>query len=400
MPRHRPLLFAVRFCAKSFRGRHWYVSGFKGEKRVQLWFRSEKEAKAAAANRNAEIKAHGTQVSLSPVNRMQAIAAAEKLAPYGKSILEAVDFFVAHLDRLGSSISVAALCERVGTEFERRLVAKEISTRHASSMRETLKKFSARFGDSPIKLLQGAEVKAWLASQPLAVKTRNRHLGYIRNTFGLAREWNLIEADPFERVNGFNDPHAKTRQVEILTPEQLQAFLNVVDKDFLSFFALSAFSGLRREEIIRLDWSEVKLERNLIDLPFAKSKNRRRKLIEVPENLEAWLSPFVRKSGSLMPRKKLQLAFENAAKAAGIVPWPQNGLRHSFCSYAVALKGFEWTSMQADHSMQMLRKQLLGGGGPGDGGEVLGDPPLKSIPRTRAESNRCALRARSLHALA
>jgi hypothetical protein len=37
-----------------------------------------------------------------------------------------------------------------------------------------------------------------------------------------------------------------------------------------------------------------------------------------------------------MPKKKLQLAFEDAAKAAGIVPWPQNGLGHSFCSYAVA----------------------------------------------------------------
>jgi hypothetical protein len=76
-------------------GRHWHISGFKGEKRIQLWFRSEKDAKAAAANRNAEIKAHGTQVSLSPVDRIQAIAAAEKLAPYGKSILEAADFFVA-----------------------------------------------------------------------------------------------------------------------------------------------------------------------------------------------------------------------------------------------------------------------------------------------------------------
>jgi integrase len=356
MPRHRPLLFTVRFCEKPFRGRHWYVSGFRGEKRVQLWFRSEKEAKAAAANRNAEIKAHGTQVSLSPVDRMQAIAAAEKLAPYGKSILEAADFFVAHLDQLASSISVAALCERVGAEFERRLAAKEISTRHASSMRETLKKFDVRFGDTPIKLLQGAEVKGWLASLPLAVKTRNRHLGYVRNILGLAREWNLLEADPFERISGFNDPHAKSRQVAILTPEQVQAFLNAVDPDFLPFFALSAFSGLRREEICRLDWSEIKLDRNLIDLPYTKSKNHRRKLIEVSENLKAWLSHFVQESGSVMPRKKLQLAFESAAKAAGIVPWPQNGLRHSFCSYAVALKGFEWTSMQADHSLQMLRK--------------------------------------------
>ena len=41
---------------------------------------------------------------------------------------------------------------------------------------------------------------------------------------------------------------------------------------------------------------------------------------------------------------------------AEIVPWPQNGLRHSFCSYAVALKGFEWTAAQADHSVAMLRK--------------------------------------------
>jgi integrase/recombinase XerD len=144
--------------------------------------------------------------------------------------------------------------------------------------------------------------------------------------------------------------------VAILTPEQTEAFLNAVDSDFLPFFALSAFSGLRREEIIRLDWSEVKLDRNLVDLPFSKSKNRRRKLIEISENLRQWLAPFVRESGSLMPRKKLQLAFEKAAKIAGIVPWPQNGLRHSFCSYSVALRGFEWTSMQADHSVQILRK--------------------------------------------
>ena len=129
-----------------------------------------------------------------------------------------------------------------------------------------------------------------------------------------------------------------------------------MDRGFVPFFAPSAFSGLRRQEIIRLDWSEVKLDRDLIDLPFAKSKNSRRKLIEVSENLKEWLSPFARKSGPVIPRKKLQLAFENAAKAAGIVPWPQNGLRHSFCSYAVALKGFEWTAAQADHSVQMLRK--------------------------------------------
>ena len=108
--------------------------------------------------------------------------------------------------------------------------------------------------------------------------------------------------------------------------------------------------------MVRLDWSEVKLERNLIDLPFAKSKNRRRKLIEVPENLRGWLSPFARAEGSVLTRKRLGVALTRAAKIAGIVPWPQNGLRHSFCSYAVALRGSEWTAAQADHSVQMLRR--------------------------------------------
>lgn len=193
MSRTRPLLFTYDFREKSFRGRHWYVSGFAGERRVQLWFRSEKEAKAAVANRNAEIKAHGTQVSLSPKDRLEAIAAAERLAPYGKSISEAVAFYVAHLDRLASSIAVRALCQRVGAEFERRLAAGEISAPHALNMRETLRKFAARFGDTPVKLLDGAEIKGWLAALPLAVKTRNRHLGYVRNILGLAREWNLLQ---------------------------------------------------------------------------------------------------------------------------------------------------------------------------------------------------------------
>jgi hypothetical protein len=46
---------------------------------------------------------------------------------------------------------------------------------------------------------------------------------------------------------------------------------------------------------------------------------------------------------------------ENAVAGAKI-EWKQNCLRHSFCSYAVALKGLEWTSDQADHSIAILKR--------------------------------------------
>jgi site-specific recombinase XerD len=59
---------------------------------------------------------------------------------------------------------------------------------------------------------------------------------------------------------------------------------------------------------------------------------------------------------TVKPNRKLQWVMEQAAEKAGIV-WTPNVLRHSFCSYAVAAKGFTWTSLQADHSERMLRDQ-------------------------------------------
>jgi len=358
MGKPRPVLFTYRVTEKPFQGIYaHYVSGYSRDgKRIQQWFRTAREAKTVRDAYNAEIEANGTAVSLSPTARLEAIAATEKLARFGKTLAEAADFYVAYLVKQASSITVAELADRVAAEFERRLRENEISRRHFGSMRETLKKFRTRFAETPIKLLVGTEIKAWLAGLPLAVKTRNRHLSYIRNILGIAREANLLETDPLERVSSFNDPRKRNGfKVAILTPDELEKFLNAAADDLRAFFALSAFSGLRREEIVRLDWAEVKLDRNLIDLPFEKSKNKKRKLIEVPANLAAILAPYAAASGPVTPRKKLDRAISAAAKAADIVPWRQNCLRHSFCSYAVADKGFEWTAAQADHSVRMLR---------------------------------------------
>jgi integrase len=133
-----------------------------------------------------------------------------------------------------------------------------------------------------------------LPGTDLAVKTRNNYLGYIQNMFRMAQKWDLIEHDIFARVDKFRNPLENSLKVAIMTVPQMSAFLRAVESEFRPLFALNAFTGLRRQEIERLDWSEIKLERNLIDLPAEKGKNRRRKLIEVPPNLVDWLRPFER----------------------------------------------------------------------------------------------------------
>jgi hypothetical protein len=55
MPRPRPTLFEVRYSAKPNRDNHWRIVGFKNGKRIQYWYKTEPEAKAAADDQNAEL---------------------------------------------------------------------------------------------------------------------------------------------------------------------------------------------------------------------------------------------------------------------------------------------------------------------------------------------------------
>jgi integrase len=348
--------------------KEWKIEGRPTGKRERYYFVTEKEAKAAARNLNDQIAAFGTRTSLTDTQRVMAAECIEMLRPYDKTLYEAVHFYRNHLDRLSSSGSVRALCARVANEFERRLATKEISERHAESMRETLRKFEGRFGEETLSLLTENGIKSWLSGLDLAIKTRNRHLGYIQNALNMAKSWHLLPSNPLAEVVPFNDPAKRGRQVSVLTPEQLAKFLLALRPEFVPFFAISPFTGLRRAEAERLDWSEIKLDRRLIDLPFGKSKNGKRKLIEIPENLATILAsslgipkdvsgiPETCSGPVLPPRPGLQIVMTKAAGKAGISPWPQNVLRHSFCSYGVALKGLTWTAGQADHSERMLRE--------------------------------------------
>jgi len=208
----------------------------------------------------------------------------------------------------------------------------------------------------------------------LAIKTRNRHFGYIKNALGIGKDFGLLGTNPPQGAELFRDPAKNHQQVDILTPEELAAFLSFVHPETIPFFTISAFTGLRRAEVERLDWSEIKLDRKLIDLPANKSKNHRRKLIEVPDNLLVWLTPYERKSGSVKPNRKLQWVMEQAADKAGIT-WTPNVLRHSFCSYAVTSKGFTWTSLQADHSERILRRDYREVVSPEDAAKYWGIAP-------------------------
>jgi integrase len=360
MRRPTTTLFTVVKLKKPNGKRHWMIHRRSHGHRERHYFETEKEARREMADRNRKIDAHGTTVKLTPEEQIFAQACMADLAPYGKTLRDAVDYFLKDHGR-DPAPSGNELADRVIEEYVSRLERKECSVRHLESVRETARKFRSRFGDTPIDKISAEDIKEWLSDLPLAVKTRNRHLGYIATMFQLAVKKNFLEKNPLAGVDKFSDPR-NGQPVSIFTAEELQTVLSAAKKEWLPQFAINAFTGLRREEINRLDWSEIKLDHHSKDMPFGviklppeKSKNGRRKLIQIPQNLAAILRPLAKKEGLVRFNTRVDLEIKRLKEELGI-EWPQNVLRHSFCSHAVALHGFIWTSRQAQHTEHQLRE--------------------------------------------
>lgn len=53
-------------------------------------------------------------------------------------------------------------------------------------------------------------------------------------------------------------------EIEIWTPEELTNVLPHVAKEILPLFVIGAFSGVRTEELLRLDWEDVDIVRGWV----------------------------------------------------------------------------------------------------------------------------------------
>jgi integrase len=118
----------------------------------------------------------------------------------------------------------------------------------------------------------------------------------------------------------------------------MRLLLANADREFIPIVGLGAFAGLRQSEIERLDWSAVDLPRSRIRLEAAATKTSQRRLVDIPANLAAWLAPIAKASGPVVESaKRARLLRLEAMKAASLIEWPENGLRHSYASYHLAL---------------------------------------------------------------
>lgn len=301
-------------------------------KRKRKFFETKLAADSWAAFKNAERDTHGiAHAEFSEALRVMAQNAVERLQPHGKTIDDAVGYYLAHLEASAKSCTAEKLVKELVADKKR----DGLSRRHVSDLRCRLSAFAKKFEGLPVTTITSAAIDDWLRSLTVSPVTRNHYRRLVVLAFNYAIGRGYATDNPAART-------AKAKEagdnIGILTVTQAAQLLENATPNVLSYLAIGLFAGLRRAELERLDWSDVHFDAGLIEVTAKNAKNARRRHVTMQPNLRAWLMPLRQIRGSVTPQNTFEFwqAFNQTRAASGIDPWPSNALRHSFASYHLA----------------------------------------------------------------
>jgi len=320
------------------------VNHREGGKRKRAFFDTEEAAKSFAAFKNAELAKNGSEHSEFPTAlRVMAQNAVDQLKPFGKSIADAVQHYVAYLKASAKSCTATQLVREL-------LNAKEkdgVSERHLRDIRIRLGLFAEKFDGKMVATITRKEIDDWLRSLPFSPLTRNHYRALLVLAFNFAMRSGYATENP---AAGAAKAKVRSKAPGILSVNESARLLEAATPDVLPYIAIGLFAGLRRAELERLDWSNIGFESGLIEVTAQNSKTATRRFVTIQPNLREWLMPLRKHKGSVTPESNFRQSFEQARETAGIAEWPDNALRHSFASYHLAhFNNAAVTALQLGH---------------------------------------------------
>jgi integrase len=185
-------------------------------------------------------------------------------------------------------------------------------------------------------------------------KTRNHFRASVRTLLKWCVDHDYLSED--HRLNAAlkAEKHYNDQPIAIYSPEEFARLLQNSKGTLKVTIAIAGLCGLRTAEMLRLDREDVLPQH--IQVGKDKAKTRQRRLVPICKSLATILKRFPRSSGriwqstkSTFYREMKQLHQETGVEKR------DNALRHSFCSYRLAITRDELrTSQEAGHDPSML----------------------------------------------
>jgi len=331
----------------------------KGTNGKQESFSDREEAQERATAIAAEFAANGNEGLALPADlRFMAIKGDEILKPYGKSILQACEFYRDYLAELEAS-RAGETVDKLAREWHNyKFSGKQKKLRGDTllGIRNAATELIKAFGNRPVTSITETDVRTYLDNLPVAPITKKGK----RNLFGQFFNW-AIEHNKGIKIN----PASKNiryieeaKEVAILTPVEAVTALRLCEKKYPQltlFHAIGLFAGLRPAECKLLTWENVHLDERIIYVGFETSKVKESRRVPIEDNLVKWLEAtppeerkglVVRKEnfGNIVREMRAELGYKYKTERHGkaLNPNGEKGgyipdvLRHSYGSYWLA----------------------------------------------------------------
>lgn len=301
-------------------------------KRQRHFFETKQLAKTFCDATKIRVQNFGTKGSaiLPPSEQEQAANAIDTLKPYGVTLHDVVREWISRQQAAQASIPFEAAMDAFLDSDKR-------SDSYTRSIRQTRNRLASLHGKL-LNTITPADLRTAMDAMPASVKNFTiRIIGGLFN-FGIKR--GHCSENPTKKLDMSK---REAVEVEVYSPAESAAILRAAETtapELVPFFAVSFFTGIRRSEALRLDWSAIDLHENFLKLPAAITKTKQGRHIEISENCRAWLAPFAREGGPLLPCSPNVLRTrERELRAAHQVKPIKHGPRHAFASYWLAMHG-------------------------------------------------------------
>ena len=308
-------------------------------KRERHFHKTRDLAAAHAQELRARFFDHGSNAAaITPAMAEDATLAADLLKPWNASLLEAARAYVAHREREVASVPVT---EATAAFL---LSCDGLRDRTIDGYRQICARLDRELGDRLLASITAEDIAKAAELGNAGTASLNRYR--CARTFwrwSAKRKW--CNEEIFVSVQA---PRVSTEgEISLLSIAETSALLAIAEKHYpqaVASYALQFFAGIRVEEITRLEAAHV--SPSGIDLPASVAKKSRRRHITPSPTLAAWLAvyPFEpcdrwkevnaacrRLAGWEVDSRLLKTPPEPTRGA-----WPQNVMRHTFASYAIA----------------------------------------------------------------
>ncbi|MST94341.1 MAG: hypothetical protein EXS33_03550 [Pedosphaera sp.] len=280
----------------------------------------------------------------------------------------AVRFYLSHHRPEGGDVTVDQLMndyligKRNGSTTKSQ---KPLRERSVADVEHRLGVFAKTFGSHLVKNVTKADVREWLDDPTHTAQTRRNYHTVVNGLFRYAICQKFAAINPLAEIP---KPGVDYREPGILTVEQAARLLNAAlehpELELGWFITLKLFCGIRTLETQRLIMDNILLPEGFVNVKTAVTKVSHIRNVEFVVNtfeqltflakdgtsrterhatqldpVTAWLSRLPAPASSGLEPKGYNKRFAKLRKYAGIDPWPQNAIRHSYASYLYELTG-------------------------------------------------------------